>query len=107
MRAEGGHRHPGAVADRLGSGSRQELEALPGIGPRTAGWLLSAGINSREEIASLGAVEAYRRLAEREPGVSLNALWVLDGIVTGCDWREVSPSRKGELLALLRVGGGG
>lgn len=35
------------------------------------------------------------------PGLSLNALWAMEGALTGTDWRHIPPERKQELLAEL------
>ncbi len=82
-----------------------ELAALPGFGPRTAPWLVAIGITSAEELdrphqPEDGAVEVYRELRRSRPGVNLNALWVLEGLRLGCDWRQVPQARKAQLREL-------
>ena len=73
-----------------------ELARLPGLGLRTSQWLVDIGIQSYENIDRLGSVEVYRRLRSR-PVVTLNALWGLESLLLGCDWRDLPAERKAEL----------
>lgn len=73
-----------------------ELARLPGLGPRTSHWLVDIGIQSYEDIDRLGSVEVYRRLRDSRPGVTLNALWGLESLLLGCDWRDLPAERKAE-----------
>lgn len=86
-----------------------DLAALPGVGRRTAPWLLDIGIHSAAELdrrldGEDGAVEVYRALRASRAGVSLNALWVLEALRLGCDWRDVPPARKEQLRDRLAAG---
>ena len=81
-----------------------ELAALPGLGPRTTPWLLAIGITSADELDRRlqpvdGALEVFEALRRSRPGVSLNALWVLEALRLGCNWRQVPEDRKRELRA--------
>lgn len=76
-----------------------DLERLPGIGPTTAPWLLAVGVGSYDDIDRLGSVEVFRRLQDSRPGLSLNALWVLEALLLGCDWRDLPAERKAQLRA--------
>lgn len=50
-----------------------ELATLPGLGGRTAQWLVAIGVTSVAE------------------------LWVLEALRLGCDWRDVPRDRKADL----------
>ena len=74
-----------------------DLARLPGLGPVTAQWLVDIGVDGYDDIDRLGSVEVYRRLRASRPGVSLNALWALECLLLGCDWRDLPADRKAAL----------
>jgi DNA transformation protein len=79
---------------------------LRNLGPKSEEWLPRAGVRDVEHLAELGAVEAYRRLQDAAlPGLSLNALWAIEGALADIDWRLIPAERKQELLAELRAEG--
>jgi DNA transformation protein len=70
--------------------SKTSVNALPGIGPVTQGWLDEAGIGTIDALKSMGAVEAYRRLKFMFPrNVTLNALYGLEAALRGCHWADL------------------
>ncbi len=74
------------------------IDALPGIGPVTQGWLLEAGIRTADELRSIGALEAYRRLKFMLPRrVNLNALYALEAALRGCHWLDLPQDVKATL----------
>ena len=78
--------------------SNMELEELRNLGKVSIGWLREAGIHSREDLAALGPVEAYKRVKAMYPKkVSLNLLWGLEGALTDTDWRAIPKEYKEEL----------
>ncbi|MFB4279626.1 TfoX/Sxy family protein [Nonomuraea sp. MTCD27] len=78
------------------------LRDLRNLGPKSEEWLALAGVREPGQLAELGAVEVYRRLQDAAvPGLSLNALWAMEGALTDTDWRNLPPGRKQELLAEL------
>ncbi|MBF9197723.1 TfoX/Sxy family protein [Microvirga terrestris] len=71
------------------------VDALPGIGPVTQGWLKEVGIRTESELRSIGAVEAYRRLRFMVPRqVNLNALYALEAALRGCHWLDLPQDVK-------------
>lgn len=56
------------------------------------------------DIDRLGSVEVYRRLRESQPGVTLNALWGLESLLLGSDWRDLPAGRKADLRRDLADG---
>lgn len=74
------------------------------IGPRTLSWLHEIGINSLEDIETLGAFEVYRRLkASRPHQVSLNALWGLQAAILNIHWTALPPDMKADLKAQVEA----
>ena len=83
--------------------AREDLARLPGFGLTTAQWLLDIGVESYDDIEELGSLEVYRRLRVSRPGVSLNALWALECLLLGCNWRDLPPERKAQLRRELQA----
>jgi DNA transformation protein len=74
--------------------------ALPGLGPKSSQWLAEVGITTVDELRTVGAVAAYRRLKHWNPRlVSLNALYALHAAVSGLHWRAVDDATKARLRA--------
>ncbi|GIH75698.1 TfoX/Sxy family protein [Planobispora longispora] len=79
---------------------------LRNLGPKSEDWLGRVGVHDADQLAGIGAVEVYRRLQDAAiPGLSLNALWALEGALADIDWRLIPAERKRELLAELAEGG--
>ena len=86
----------------MSSSSRleQKLEALiklKNIGRKSARRLLEAGIDSREELEVLGAVEVFKRLRTHYPA-SLTMLWALQCALLDLPWYALPPEIKAALL---------
>ena len=74
------------------------------IGPKTAARLRQVGIDSVEELAAIGAVEAYKRLKLAFPqDISLNALYGMQALLLGIHWTALTPEMKAELKALVKT----
>ncbi len=79
------------------------IDTLPGIGPVTQGWLLEAGIGTADDLRSIGALEAYRRLKFMLPRrVNLNALYALEAALRGCHWLDLPQDVKTALQEQAR-----
>ena len=78
---------------------RAKTSALfPGIGPVTERRLIAVGIADLATLRRLGAVQAYRRLKFRYgKDVTLNALYGLEAVITGCHWQAIGDARKAAL----------
>ena len=75
-----------------------DIAELHNIGPRSAEWLASVGINTIEELQKLGVVEAYLRTKDAYPDrVSLNLLYGLQAGLLDIDWKALPESMKREL----------
>ena len=94
-----------ATRAKMSSNSRleQDLEALiklKNIGRKSARRLVEAGIESREQIEALGAVEVFKRLRARYPA-SMTMLWALQGALLDLPYYQIPPEIKAALLEEL------
>ena len=71
------------------------------LGPRSAEWLESVGITSREDLEQLGAVEAYWRVKQAGFNVSLNLLYALAGALSNTHWNKLSHDERHRLMIEL------
>ncbi|MBL0211986.1 MAG: TfoX/Sxy family protein [Holophagaceae bacterium] len=67
------------------------------LGPKSTIWLNEAGITSIEELQSMGAVEAYRRVKIIRMGVTVVLIYALQGAILNCHWNDLPPGMKEEL----------
>ena len=75
-----------------------DLAGLRNIGPRSAEWLDSVGIQTVEDLEEVGVAEAYLRTKDAFPDqVSLNLLYGLQVAMLDMDWREVPESMRRDL----------
>ena len=85
----------------------QTLTRLINIGEKLAARLGEAGIHSEQDLRSVGAVEAHRRIKALYPDETLPVCYYLysfEGALTGQHWNEIGKARK---LALQRQLGEG
>lgn len=79
-----------------------ELLELQGLGPASVEMLHSAGINTVDELRSLGSVAAYRKVCDStDSHASLNLLYALEGALTGQHWVTVRRNEAARLLLEL------
>ena len=75
-----------------------DLTSLRNIGPKSASWLESVGINTADELFDLGVEEAYRKVRAAYPDqVSLNMLYALQGALLDLPWNELPEEMKSQL----------
>ena len=67
------------------------------LGPKSTSWLSAVGIKTLEDLAAVGAVEAYRRCRLAGYPTSLNLLWALAGALLDIPWNELPPEVKEDL----------
>lgn len=80
------------------------MEKLRNIGPTSRRELIEIGIETRDQLIAAGVADTMRRLLFRfggEKNISVNYLYALEGAIHDHDWRDITPSRKEELRALL------
>jgi hypothetical protein len=73
------------------------LSQLKNIGPQTEAWLNEVGIVTIEDLQTVGAVEAWRRVCAVHPRASLNGLYALQGALLGVRWDQLPPEIKADL----------
>ncbi len=78
-----------------------ELTKLKNLGYKTAQWLHDIGIHTGDDIAGLGAVEVYKRLKDSRPGVSVLALYALQGALMDLHWNQLPEDVKADLIRQL------
>lgn len=71
---------------------------LRNIGPKSAAWLRQVGLRSMEDVAAIGAVDAYMKVRRAGFKPSLNLLYSLEGALVDCHWQEVPEARRNELV---------
>lgn len=78
--------------------SRTPPEKIANIGPKTQAQLRQIGIRTIEDLAKLGAIDAFVRLKRAGFKPSLNALYSFEGALTGRHWTKLSPDEKLHLV---------
>ena len=71
---------------------------LRNIGPKSAAWLRQVGLRSLEDVAAIGAVDAFMKVRRAGFKPSLNLLYSLEGALQDCHWQEVPETRRTELV---------
>lgn len=72
---------------------------LLNIGGKSAAWLRQVGLRTHDDVASIGALEAFVRVKRAGFKPSLNLLYALEGALVGCHWQQVDINRRAELAA--------
>ena len=75
---------------------------LKNLGPSSAEWLSEVGVNTRNELVKLGALEAFIAVAKRQKGKgqpvpTLNLLFALEGAISDTHWARLPGPRRREL----------
>ncbi len=73
------------------------LSSLPNIGKVLANKLLEAGIESPEQLRTLGSSAAFIRLKTIDPTVCYNMLCAIEGAIQNCRWHSLDKDKKQEL----------
>jgi DNA transformation protein and related proteins len=73
------------------------------IGKDTEKKLIQVGINSFENLVSLGAEDAFRRVRVIDSGACLSFLYGLEGAIEGIKWNKISYQRKKELQEFIKI----
>ncbi|WP_041522785.1 TfoX/Sxy family protein [Gilvimarinus agarilyticus] len=76
-----------------------ELLELKNLGMASVNILRAIGVNSYEDLKHLGAVNAYRRIKDREISVSKVMLYALHGALLDVHWNDLSPDLKASLVS--------
>ena len=74
------------------------LTQLPNIGKTLAEKLQTIGVNSAEELCSMGAENAIIKIETLESGSTcINMLYALEGAIQGIRWHGLDSNKKKEL----------
>ena len=77
---------------------------LQNMGPVSTMWLREAGIETLEDLRSVGLEEAFRRMVTYGFNVNALMLYGMEGALRGIHWNAIGDARKEELkLMAARV----
>lgn len=82
----------------MSSTQRGSGPKLRNIGPKSAAWLRQVGLRSLDDLAAIGAVDAYMKVRRAGFKPSLNLLYSLEGALLDCHWQEVPDARRNALV---------
>lgn len=77
---------------------QNDLMALKNLGNTSVNWLHAIGIHNRDDLARVGAVEAYTRIRQRGIKVSKVLLYSLHCALLDLYWTELDDMEKLKLL---------
>jgi DNA transformation protein and related proteins len=86
---------------RTSQGTEPALSELRGLGPRSVGMLVEAGINTPAKLRQAELYKLYQRIKIKHPRTSLNLLYAMMGAVDNVDWRDIAKERRSEILMRL------
>jgi DNA transformation protein len=75
-----------------------DLPNLKNLGNTSINWLRTIGIHNREELAAMGAIEAYLRIKQRGIKVSKVLLYALHGALLDTQWNDLDDATKQSLV---------
>ncbi len=74
------------------------LTDLPNIGDALADKLSVAGINSYDDLISLGSVEIILKIRDGvDPGACYNMLYAIEGAIRGVRWHTIPKEERNQL----------
>jgi DNA transformation protein len=74
------------------------LTSLPNIGETLAEKLVSAGITSYDDLASLGSVKVALKIREGvDPGACYNMLYAIEGAIRSVRWHTIPKEERNQL----------
>ncbi len=76
-----------------------ELMELKNLGAASVNILHAVGINSYDDLKTVGAVETYRRIQARGIQVSKVMLYALQGALMDTHWNQLDPDLKQRLVS--------
>ena len=78
--------------------NHSELMDLKNLGMASVNILHAIGVNTYQDLADMGAVEAYCRVKSRGIHVSKVMLYALQGALMDVHWNDLSPDLKAQLV---------
>lgn len=89
------------------NGHATPVAQLLNLGPASARMLAQVGVLTREDLARVGAVEAWRLCRGAGWNPSLTLVYAIEGALLQCPWNRLPEGRRQELraaVAALRKG---
>lgn len=80
------------------SNETSELAQLKNLGVASINILHAVGVNSYDDLKTIGPVETYLRIKRRDIHVSKVMLYALQGALMDTHWNDLSPELKQQLL---------
>ena len=74
-----------------------ELTELPSIGEVLAEKLDTIGVESREDLVTMGSVEAVLEIGETDQSACYNMLYALEGAIRGVRWHAIPEAERRSL----------
>lgn len=74
-----------------------DLSKLPNIGKTLADKLIQVGINTPNDLKSIGSEDSFVRIRTVDSNACINTLYALEGAVQGIRWHNLDSARKAEL----------
>ena len=78
-----------------------ELSKLPNIGKKLEKQLNEVGINTYDELVSLGSQETWLKIKKIDKSACINRLMALEGAIQNIRWHNLSESDKKHLKEIL------
>ncbi len=78
--------------------AQSELLELKNLGMASVNILQAIGINTYEDLAEMGPVQAYCRIKNRGIHVSKVMLYALQGALMDVHWNDLAPDMKARLV---------
>lgn len=75
-----------------------DLSTLKNLGVASINILHAVGVNTYEDLKTVGPVETYLRIKRRDIHVSKVMLYALQGALLDIHWNELTPELKKQLL---------
>lgn len=79
------------------------LSSLPNIGKTLEEKLIKVGINTPDELISIGSENALIRIREIDKSGCYNMLCAIEGAIQGIRWHGLSKEKKEDLKEFLRL----
>lgn len=74
-----------------------EIIELKNLGQKSADMLKAIGIQNRDDLEAMGAIDTYRILKGQGYNVNLNMLYALEGALLDVHWTKLSEDIKQHL----------
>lgn len=76
----------------------KKLIQMKNLGAASVNILNSIGVRSYHDLASLGSVQAYRRIRQRGIHVSRAMLYAMEAALLDVPWQSLDPALKAQLV---------